>query len=99
MKLRTNKLKFRINKGIILLVTLSILSCRSEPNKCVDLKASQAELEANLSMYETVWDKIINGRQIDLINSSSFDEGVTAVATSEGNVVGLENFKNYYSWL
>ena len=32
-----------------------------------------------------------------MINSSSFDEGVTAVATSNGNVVGLENFKNYYN--
>ena len=97
MNLRTDKLNFTINKGIILLLTLSILSCRSEPNKCTDLEASQAKLEANLSMYETVWDKIINGRQIDLINSSSFDEGVTAVATSNGNVVGLENFKNYYN--
>tara|TARA_B100001057_G_scaffold108032_1_gene105689 strand:- start:37 stop:573 length:537 start_codon:yes stop_codon:yes gene_type:complete len=97
MKLITNKLKPALNKSIILLVVLSILSCRSEPNKCVDLKASQAELEANLRMYETVWDKVINGRQIDLINSSSFDEGVTAVATSEGDIVGLENFKNYYN--
>ena len=97
MNLRPDKLNFTINKGVILLLTLSILSCRPEPNKCADLEASQAKLEVNLSMYETVWDKIINGRQIDLINSFSFDEGVTAVATSNGNVVGLENFKNYYN--
>ena len=32
-----------------------------------------------------------------LINTDSFDENVTAVATSTGDIVGLENFKNYYN--
>ena len=61
-------------------------------------ETSQLELESNLQMYESVWDKIINGRQIDLINLDSFDEGVTAVAASpDGDIVGLENFKSHYS--
>jgi steroid delta-isomerase-like uncharacterized protein len=32
-----------------------------------------------------------------LINSDSFDQNVTAVATSAGDIIGLENFKNYYN--
>ena len=34
---------------------------------------------------------------IDLINEDSFDKDVTALATSGGDIIGLENFKNYYN--
>lgn len=32
-----------------------------------------------------------------MINADSFDENVTAIATSDGDIIGLENFKNYYN--
>ena len=48
-------------------------------------------------MYETVWNKVINDRQIDLINEDYFDKDVAALATSGGDIIGLENFKNYYN--
>jgi hypothetical protein len=80
------------------LLVLNLTSCNQTPSEVhLQLEASQAQLEANLLMYETVWDKVINGRQIALINADSFDQDVTAVATSAGDVVGLENFKNYYN--
>ena len=47
-------------------------------------------------MYETVWDKVINERQIDLVNETYFDENVTAVIAPE-NIVGIEGFKAYYN--
>ena len=78
-----------------LLLVLTLTSCNQKYSEVhLQLEASQAQLETNLLMYETVWDKVINGRQIDLINLDSFDEGVTAVAASpDGDVVGLENFR------
>ena len=81
-----------------LFLVLSLTSCNQEPSDTqLQLEANQVQLEENLSMYEAVWDKVINGRQIALINSDSFDENVTAVGTSTGDIVGLENFKNYYN--
>ena len=85
----------------ILIAIFSVSSCNTA-SKCLNLEASQLELESNLQMYESVWDKIINGRQIDLINLDSFDEEVTAVAASpDGDIVGLENLKTLqqlYYW-
>tara|TARA_B100000900_G_scaffold123700_1_gene104339 strand:- start:3023 stop:3547 length:525 start_codon:yes stop_codon:yes gene_type:complete len=81
-----------------LLLVLTLASCNQKPSETqLKLESSQAQLEANLLMYETVWDKVINSRQIALINTDYFDQDVTAVATSAGDVVGLENFKNYYN--
>ncbi|MFL2623168.1 MAG: ester cyclase [Flavobacteriaceae bacterium] len=81
-----------------LFLVLSLTSCNQKPSDTqLQLEANQVQLEENLSMYEAVWDKVINGRQIALINSDSFDENVTAVGTSTGDIVGLENFKNYYN--
>ena len=81
-----------------LFLVLSLTSCNHKPSDTqLQLEANQVQLEENLSMYEAVWDKVINGRQIALINSDSFDENVTAVGTSTGDIVGLENFKNYYN--
>lgn len=90
-------LQNRIKYASILLV-LTLTSCNQKSSEVhLQLEASQAQLETNLLMYETVWDKVINGRQIALINADYFDQDVTAVATSAGDVVGLENFKNYYN--
>ena len=81
-----------------LFLVLSLTSCNQKPSDTqLQLEANQVQLEENLSMYEAVWDKVINGRQIALINSDSFDENVTAVGTSTGDIVGLVNFKNYYN--
>ena len=81
-----------------LLLVLNLTSCNQKPSDTLlQLEANQAQLDVNLKMYESIWDKVINGRQIMLINTDSFDENVTAVATSTGDIVGLENFKNYYN--
>ena len=80
---------------IILCTSLLILGCNNPSEKQLEL--AQNTLEKNITMYETVWNKVINDRQIDLINENSFQSDVVALATSGGDVVGLENFKNYYS--
>ena len=69
-----------------LFLVLTLIGCNQKPSEThLKLESNQAQLEANLLMYET------------LINSDSFDQNVTAVATSAGDIIGLENFKNYYN--
>ena len=88
--------------GTILLLIVA-LGCQNQPYdkylqiKYLQMEADQAQLEANLELYKDIWDEIINGRKIELINADSFDENVTALATADGDIVGIENFKAYYN--
>ena len=81
----------------MLCVSLLLIGCNNTSEKQLELELTQSTLEKNIAMYETVWNKVINDRQIDLINEDSFDKDVTALATSGGDITGLENFKNYYN--
>ena len=88
----------KLFKGsVILYVSLLLFGCNNSSEKQLELKLTQNTLEKNITMYETVWHKVINDRQIDLINENYFDKDVTALATSAGDIIGLENFKNYYN--
>tara|TARA_S200000501_G_scaffold45184_1_gene36583 strand:- start:3263 stop:3787 length:525 start_codon:yes stop_codon:yes gene_type:complete len=80
---------------IMLFISILILGCNNPSEKQLEL--AQNTLEKNITMYETVWNKVINDRQIDLINEDYFDKDVAALATSGGDIIGLENFKNYYN--
>jgi len=77
----------------------SIVSCENEvviePSaEHLALEQAENQLTENLEMYETVWDDIINKREIDKINETYFDENITLI--SPDNVVGIEGFKEYY---
>ena len=88
----------KLFKGCVMLcVSLLLIGCNNPSEKQLELELAQSTLEKNIAMYETVWNKVINDRQIDLINEDSFDKDVTALATSAGDIIGLENFKNYYN--
>lgn len=81
---------------LILALMVSVAGCKSEPSEeCVKLEAANKQLEANLKMYETTWDEIINKGKIDLINETNFDKNITLVMAPE-NIVGIEGFKAYY---
>ena len=82
---------------LMLCVSLLLIGCNNTSEKQLELELAQSTLEKNIAMYETVWNKVINDRQIDLINEDSIDKDVTALATSGGDIIGLENFKNYYN--
>jgi steroid delta-isomerase-like uncharacterized protein len=86
----------KLFKGCVMLcVSLLLIGCNNPSEKQLEL--AQSTLVKNITMYETVWDKVINDREIDLINEDFFDKDVTALATSGGDIIGLENFKNYYN--
>ena len=43
-----------------------------------------------------VWDKAINGRNIEIINLDYFDENIKAI-TADGDIEGIDDFKAYYN--
>lgn len=80
--------------GIWLLVLIT--SCKNEPSQeCIQLKTANEQLAANLKMYETTWNEIINKGKLDLINETNFDKGITLISSPK-NIVGIEAFKAYY---
>ena len=95
--------KVFLTAAISLFLTLSISSCKNEevelvnqPSaECLELERAEMQLAENLKMYETVWDDIINKREIDQINETNFDKDVTIISLPE-NIVGVEGFKAYY---
>jgi len=58
--------------------------------------SSKKQVQDNIAMYSQTWDDVLNKGNLDLINSSNFDEGITLIASPE-NVVGIDAFKDYYS--
>jgi len=58
--------------------------------------SNEKHVQDNIAMYTKTWDEIINQGNLDLINDSNFDEGITLVMSPE-NIVGIEGFKAYYS--
>ena len=81
---------------IIAFLTLLFVGCNNPSEKHLELEAAQASLESNLEMYTMVWNEVFKNRNLDIINEEYFDKDVVAVATSAGDVIGLENFKAYY---
>ena len=73
--IKSTKIFFR---GIFVLFLLfTITNCNNPSAKHLELEKAEKQLADNLKMYETVWDKVINDRQIDLINETYFDKNVT----------------------
>jgi len=76
---------------------LIAFSCENADHEALKaLETTLHQLEANLQMYERVWDDIVNKRQIDQINEEHFDKQVILV-TSPENIVGIDGFKAYYN--
>ncbi|WP_223033135.1 ester cyclase [Hanstruepera marina] len=71
---------------LALVCMLLILSCNN----------LNQQTQKDIEMYSSVWDDIINKGELDKINNTYFDENITLV-TSPENVVGIDNFKGYYS--
>lgn len=69
-----------------LISALFFISC-SNPNQ---------QIEKDMEMYTSVWDDIINKGELNKINNTYFDENITLISSPE-NVVGIANFKDYYS--
>lgn len=75
-------------KVIIKLLLFPLLFCA--------LSCQDSQVKKDIELYSSVWDEIINEGNLDLINDTNFDSNITLVSSPE-NIVGIENFKAYYS--
>lgn len=92
--MKSKRLRFLLLFLAITGITLS--SCKTEPSETwVKREAETNQLEANLKLYESTWDEIVNKRKIDLINDTNFDTNITLITAPE-NIIGIEDFKAYY---
>ncbi len=83
-----------------LLLSLTIVSnnnnTKNDPTvEPIALEKADKQLSDNLKMYKSVWDDIINKREIDKINETNFDTNITLITVPE-NIVGIQGFKDYY---
>ena len=86
-----------MKKLLIIVSILLIVSCNQQiSEECQTLETANAQIEKDIKTYKTVWDKVFLERDINLIDSESFDENVTVV-TATGNVTGIDSFKGYYN--
>jgi len=72
---------------LLFIAALLVMTACNNPNQ---------QVEANIAMYTTVWDEVINEGNLDLINDTNFDPEITLISSPE-NVVGIDAFKDYYS--
>ena len=62
----------------------------------ISCNSNEKQVQDNIASYSKTWDDIINNGNLDAINETNFDSGITAVMSPE-NIVGIEAFKAYYS--
>ena len=83
-------------KKIALLVLVTfILSCNNESKKDTVTDAN-AQLEKDIEMYVNLWDDFLFNRDPSVINSKNFTEDCIVV-TANGDIVGIEATKAFYS--
>ncbi|MGB1169537.1 MAG: ester cyclase [Flavobacteriaceae bacterium] len=83
-------------KKLALLVLFTfILSCNNESKKDTVTDAN-AQLEKDIEMYVNLWDDFLFNRDPSVINSKNFTEDCIVV-TANGDIVGIEATKAFYS--
>jgi len=92
--------KIFLRGAFAILLLLTIMSCDAEieykPSaEHIEIAKAEKQLTKNLEIYETVWDDILNKREIDKINETIFDTDITLITAPE-NIVGIQDFKDYY---
>ena len=84
-----------MKKIAVLVLVISILSCTTESKKDTTADAN-AQLEKDIEMYVNLWDNFLFNRDTSVINSDNFTEDCIVV-TAQGNIVGIERAKAFYS--
>ena len=85
-------------KKLLFLVSLFLIaSCSQQPSQeCLALETANTQIQKDIKMYKAVWNQVFIDRDINLIDSESFDDQATVV-TATGNITGLDSFRDYYN--
>ena len=84
-----------MKKTALLVLVTFILSCNNESKKDTVTDAN-AQLEKDIEMYVNLWDDFLFNRDPSVINSKTFTEDCIVV-TANGDIVGIEATKAFYS--
>ncbi len=84
-----------MKKIALLFILTFILSCNNESKKDTVTDA-KAQLEKDIEMYVNLWDDFLFNRDTSVINSKNFTEDCIVV-TANGDIVGIEATKAFYS--
>ena len=84
-----------MKKIALLFILTFILSCNNESKKDTVTDAN-AQLEKDIEMYVNLWDDFLFNRDPSVINSKNFTEDCIVV-TANGDIVGIEATKAFYS--
>jgi len=84
-----------MKKTALLVLFTFILSCNNESKKDTVTDAN-AQLEKDIEMYVNLWDDFLFNRDPSVINSKNFTEDCIVV-TANGDIVGIEATKAFYS--
>ena len=84
-----------MKKIALLFILTFILSCNNESKKDTVTDAN-AQLEKDIEMYVNLWDDFLFNRDTSVINSKNFTEDCIVV-TANGDIVGIEATKAFYS--
>ena len=90
-----NIIYITMKKIFLLVLLISISSCKTESKKDT-LADANAQLEKDIEMYVNLWDVFLYKRDASVINSKNFTEDCIIV-TANGNIVGIEATKAFYS--
>lgn len=87
----------KTNFKLAILATALIVSCGTKNKNEIDqLSKSKETLKKNVEMYSTVWERVVEERNTGIIDTSFFDPNVIVI-TQEGNIEGIEAFKDFYN--
>lgn len=81
--------------ALIMILLISISSCSSSGSKEKQLVDASVQLEKDLKMYEHVWTSYLAG-DTSVMSEEYFTDDVIVV-TSDGDLVGLQACRDYYS--
>ena len=86
-----------MKKLLFLANFLIIVSCAQQPSEeCQTLETANTQIQNDIKMYKSVWNQVFLDRDINLINTDSFDEQATVV-TATGDITGIDSFRDYYN--
>ena len=79
---------------MLIIIAAMLFSCNDSGSK-TSKAAMTDSVAANIKMYTTVWDDIVNKRMLNKFNDSNFTRNVVMHA-SPADIVGIDSAKAYY---
>ena len=82
-----------MKKILLLILVISMTNCKNDNNNIAD---ANYQVEKDIKRYISLWDIFLQNRDTSVINSEYFTEDCIVV-TAQGNIVGIEAVKAYYT--